>query len=153
MSVVITVRVQVDAFDINAEIERATQASQDVGAVVSFTGVCRTEGGRLSALELEHYPGMAEGEIVRIAEEAATRWPLNAVTVIHRHGTIAAGDNIVLVVVASEHRHAAFAAAGFLMDYMKSRAPFWKKEHLAGGAKGGWVDSRHADEESVKRWR
>ena len=97
--------------------------------------MCRAESGRLAALELEHYPGMAEGEIARIAEEAATRWPLAAVTVIHRHGTIAVGDNIVLVVAASEHRHAAFEAAGFLMDYMKSRAPFWKKEHLAGGAR------------------
>ena len=153
MSIPVTVRVQREDFDINAEIEQVKRASKDVGAVVSFTGVCRAESGRLTALELEHYPGMAEGEIARIAEEAATRWPLNAVTVIHRHGKITAGDNIVLVVAASEHRHAAFEAAGFLMDYMKSRAPFWKKEHLAAGSEGGWVESRHADAESVKRWR
>ncbi len=153
MAIPVTIRVQADAFDIAAEIDAVKRASKDVGAVVSFTGVCRAEAGRLSALELEHYPGMAEGEITRIAEEAAARWPLAAVTVIHRHGTIAVGDNIVLVVVASEHRHAAFEAAGFLMDYMKSRAPFWKKEHLAGGAEGGWVESRHADEEIVRRGR
>ena len=153
MAVPITVRVQVDDFDINAEIAEVKRASSDVGAVVTFTGVCRAENGRLSALELEHYAGMAEGEIVRIAEEAATRWPLAAVTVIHRHGTIAVGDNIVLVVAASEHRHAAFAAAGFLMDYMKSRAPFWKKEHLSGGAEGGWVEPHPADEETVRRGR
>ena len=153
MGIPVTVRVQRQAFDINAEIEAVKRASTDVGAVVSFTGVCRAEAGRLTALELEHYPGMAEGEIARIAEEAATRWPLAAVTVIHRHGRIAAGDNIVLVVVAAEHRHAAFEAAAFLMDYMKSRAPFWKKEHLAAGAEGGWVDARQADEDIVKRWR
>ena len=149
----ITVRVQAEDFDTNAEIEGVKRAANDVGAVVSFTGVCRAENGRLSALELEHYAGMAEGEIARIAEEAATRWPLAAITVIHRHGKIAAGDNIVLVVVASEHRHAAFEAAGYLMDYMKSRAPFWKKEHLAGGTKGKWVESRQADEDASKRWR
>lgn len=152
MGVPVTVRVQAAPFDINAEIERVKRASTDVGAVVSFTGVCRAEAGRLAALELEHYPGMAEGEIARIAEDAASRWPLNAVTVIHRHGTIAAGDDIVLVVVASEHRHAAFAAAGFLMDFMKSRAPFWKKEHLSGGAEGGWVAAQPADE-IVRRGR
>ena len=149
----ITVRVQAEDFDTNAEIEGVKRAANDVGAVVSFTGVCRAENGRLSALELEHYAGMAEGEIARIAEEAATRWPLAAITVIHRHGKIAAGDNIVLVVVASEHRRAAFEAAGYLMDYMKSRAPFWKKEHLASGTKGEWVESRQADEDASKRWR
>ena len=153
MSTPVTVRVQADTFDIAAEIDAVKRMSPDVGAVVSFTGVCRAESGRLEALELEHYPGMAEGEIARIAEEAAARWPLAAITVIHRHGTIAVGDDIVLVVVASEHRHAAFAAAGFLMDYMKSRAPFWKKEHLSGGAEGGWVEARHADEDRVKRSR
>ncbi len=151
MIVPVTVRVQADIFDINAEIDAVKRVSPDVGAVVSFTGVCRAENGRLKALELEHYAGMAEGEIARIAEEAARRWPLAAVTVIHRHGTIAVGDDIVLVVVASEHRHAAFEAAGYLMDYMKSRAPFWKKEHLSGGAEGGWVEARQADEDIVKR--
>ena len=153
MGLPITVRVQAEDFDTNAEIEGVKRAANDVGAVVSFTGVCRSENGRLSALELEHYAGMAEGEIARIAEEAATRWPLAAVTVIHRYGKIAAGDNIVLVVVASEHRHAAFEAAGYLMDYMKSRAPFWKKEHLASGRTGDWVESRQADEDAGERWR
>ncbi len=153
MSVPITVRVQADDFDINAEIELIRRAGTDIGAVVSFTGVCRAEGGRLAALELEHYPGMAEDEIARIAGNAATRWSLSAVTIIHRHGLIAVGDNIVLVVVASSHRQAALEAADFLMDYLKSRAPFWKKEHLAAGAEGGWVEARAADEDSVKRWR
>ena len=151
MTIPVTVRVQAEPFDINVEIERIKQASRDVGAVVSFTGVCRAEAGRLTALELEHYPGMAEGEIAGIVDGATTRWPLAAVTVIHRHGRIAVGENIVLVVVASEHRHAAFEAAGHLMDYMKSRAPFWKKEHLAGGTEGGWVEAHPADEAIVRR--
>ncbi len=151
MGVPIAVRVQPQDFDINAEIERVKQ-TPGVGAVVSFTGVCRSEGGRLSALELEHYPGMAEGEIGRIADEATRRWPLAAVTIIHRHGRIPAGDNIVLVVVGSSHRHAAFEAAGWLMDYLKTRAPFWKKEHLAAGGEGGWVAPNPHDEE-VSRGR
>ncbi len=153
MAVAIAVRVQADDFDIAAEIDAIKRVTRDVGAVVSFTGVCRAESGRLTALELEHYPGMAEGEITRITQDAATRWPLAAVTVVHRHGKIAVGGNVVLVVVAAEHRQAAFEAAGYLMDYMKSRAPFWKKEHLAGGAEGGWVEARHADEERVKSWK
>ena len=153
MGAPVTVRVEEGDFDIAAEIAAVKRASSDVGAVVSFTGVCRGENGRLSALELEHYPDMAESEIRRIAEEAATRWQLAAVTVVHRHGRIAVGDNVVLVVTASEHRHAAFEAAGFLMDYMKSRAPFWKKEHLAGGGEGGWVAARQADEDIVGRRR
>ena len=153
MGVPVTVRVQRQDFDIGAEIEAVRRAGADVGAVVSFTGVCRAESGRLAALELEHYPGMAEGEIVRIAQEATTRWPLAAVTVIHRHGKIAAGESIILVVVASEHRQAAFAAAEFLMDYMKSRAPFWKKEHLSGGSEGGWVEAHPADEAIANRGR
>lgn len=153
MGVPLSISVQTADFDVNAEIERVRTAGSDVGAIVSFTGVCRSDGGRLTALELEHYPGMAEGEIARIAEEAAARWPLAAASIIHRHGRIAAGDNIVLVVVGAEHRQAAFEAAGFLMDFMKSRAPFWKKEHLSGGSEGGWVEARHADEESLRRWR
>jgi molybdopterin synthase catalytic subunit len=153
VSIPITIRVQADDFDVAAEIALVRQAGKDVGAVVSFTGLCRAEGGRLTALELEHYPGMAESETARIVEEALARWPLAAVTVIHRHGRITVGDNIVLVVVAASHRQAAFEAAGFLMDYLKSRAPFWKKEHLAGGDEGGWVEARAADEDSAKRWR
>lgn len=151
MSVPITVRVQAEAFDINAEIEQVKRTGSDVGAIVAFTGVCRAEKGRLTALELEYYPGMAEDEITRIVEETAARWPLSAVTVVHRYGRIAVGDNITVVVIAAEHRQAAFDAAGFLMDYMKTRAPFWKKEHLAGGAEGGWVEPRAADQDATGR--
>lgn len=146
MGVPITIRVQREDFDISAEIELIKRAP-GVGALVSFTGVCRSEGGRLSALELEHYPGMAEEEITRIATEATRRWPLAGITIIHRHGRIAAGNNIVLVIAASSHRHAAFEAAGYLMDYLKTRAPFWKKEHLSTGGEGDWVAPNPEDEE------
>jgi molybdopterin synthase catalytic subunit len=149
----VTIRVQTEDFDTNAEIERIKRAGGDIGAIVTFSGVCRADSGRLSALELEHYPGMAETEIGRIVDEATTRWPLSGVTVIHRHGTIAVGDDIVLVVTASQHRQAAFEAASYLMDFMKSRAPFWKKEHLAGGDDGGWVESHQADETIAENWR
>lgn len=147
------VRVQADEFDIAAEIAAIGAGRADIGAIVTFTGLCRDEGGRLAALELEHYPGMAEAEISRIATEAAGRWPLQGITVIHRHGRIVPGDNIVLVVAASAHRQAAFEAANFLMDYLKSRAPFWKKEHQADGSEGGWVEAREADDEAAARWR
>jgi len=147
------VRIQAEDFDVAAEVARLTQGSADVGAVVTFTGLCRDESGRLAALELEHYPGMAEAEIRRIAAEAIERWPLIGLTAIHRHGLIRPGDNIVLVVAASRHRHAAFEAASFLMDFLKSRAPFWKKEHRADAGKGGWVDAREADEQAADRWR
>ncbi len=129
-----------------------TAGRRDVGAVVTFTGLCRDEGGRLEALELEHYPGMAEAEIGRIAGEAAERWPLTGLTVIHRFGRIAPGDNIVLVVAAASHRRTAFEAADFLMDFLKSRAPFWKKEHAAGQAEQ-WVDATAKDQEDMQRWR
>ena len=124
----------------------------DVGAVVTFSGLCRDESGTLSALELEHYPGMAEAEIRRIADEAASRWPLLGLTVIHRFGRIAPGENIVLVVAASAHRHAAFEAASFMMDYLKTRAPFWKKEHRRDGTEGEWVEAREIDDHSAQRW-
>jgi molybdopterin synthase catalytic subunit len=151
--VVPLVRVQAEDFDTSAEIARLARGRQDVGAVVTFTGLCRDEGGRLAALELEHYPAMAEAEITRIASEAMERWPLTGVSVIHRYGRIAPGENIVLVVTASTHRHAAFDAASFLMDYLKSRAPFWKKEHLRDGGEGGWVDARELDEAAAERWK
>ena len=148
-----TVRIQSEDFDVGAEIARLSAGRKDVGAVVTFSGLCRDEGGSLAALELEHYPGMAEAEISRIADETLTRWPLTGLTVIHRHGRIVPGDNIVLVVAASSHRQAAFEAASFLMDYLKSRAPFWKKEHLSDGSDGGWVEAKASDEESVARWK
>lgn len=129
-----------------------TEARRDIGAVVTFTGLCRDEQGTLAALELEHYPGMAEEEIWRVADDAQARWPLMGLTVIHRFGKIAPGGNIVLVIAASAHRHAAFEAASFLMDFLKTRAPFWKKEHLANGTSGAWVDAREADDLAAERW-
>ena len=151
--VVPAIRIQREDFDIAAEIAGLTGGRTDIGAVVTFCGLCRDEQGALSALELEHYPGMAEAEIGRIAAEAIERWPLQGLTVIHRHGKIMPGENIVLVVAASSHRQAAFEAANFLMDYLKSRAPFWKKEHLADGSEGGWVDAKEADDHAADRWK
>lgn len=147
------VRIQRQDFDVAAEIAGMTQGRADIGAVVTFSGLCRDEQGTLSALELEHYPGMAEAEIGRIATEAVQRWPLQGLTVIHRHGKIAPGQNIVLVVAASAHRQAAFEAADFLMDYLKSRAPFWKKEHRADGSEGGWVEAKETDAQAAGRWK
>lgn len=152
-AVVPVVRIQAQDFDVAAEIARLTQGRADIGAVVTFSGLCRDEQGTLSALELEHYPGMAEAEIARIAAEAIERWPLQGLTAIHRHGKITPGDNIVLVVAASAHRQAAFEAANFLMDYLKSSAPFWKKEHRADGSEGGWVEAKEADARAAQRWK
>lgn len=147
-----TVRVQAEDFDVTAETEKLTDGRFDIGAVVTFTGLCRDEGGMLSALELEHYPGMAEAEISRIADQAIKRWPITGLTVIHRHGKIQPGENIVLVLAASAHRQAAFDAANFLMDFLKTRAPFWKKEHLKSGGDNGWVDAKDQDEAALARW-
>ena len=149
----ITIRVQESDFDVNDEIARLKKAGSDVGAIVTFTGICRADSGRLAALELEHYPGMAEEEIGKIVAEAKGRWPLDGATVIHRVGRIAAAENIVLVVTASEHRQAAFEAASFLMDFMKNRAPFWKKEHLAGAKPGDWVAAKESDDQATEKWR
>ena len=151
-AVVPMVRIQAADFDVAQEIGRLTAGRADVGAVVTFTGLCRDEAGALSALELEHYPGMAEAEISRIAAEALERWPLSGMTAIHRFGRVRPGENIVLVVAASKHRQAAFEAASFLMDYLKSRAPFWKKEHRADGSAGDWVDAKESDEAAAARW-
>jgi molybdopterin synthase catalytic subunit len=146
------VRIQSDAFDVTAEVARLTAGRADIGGIVSFTGLCRDEGGRLAALELEHYPGMAEEEIARVANEAARRWPLLGLTAIHRYGLIRPGEDIVLVIAASAHRRAAFEAADFLMDFLKTRAPFWKREHLLDGSIGGWVEAKAADDEAAARW-
>jgi molybdopterin synthase catalytic subunit len=146
------VRIQAEDFDVAAEVARLSKGNPAVGAVVAFLGLCRDEAGTLSALELEHYPGMAEAEIQRIAAEALRRWPLAGLTAIHRHGKIMPGENIVLVVAASSHRQAAFDAANFLMDFLKSRAPFWKKEHRTDGSDGGWVDAKDSDEAAAGRW-
>lgn len=146
------IRIQQDDFDLSGEIRRLTEGRADVGGVVSFTGYCRDEGGALSALELEHYPGMAEEEIARICTEAEERWALKGLTVIHRYGKILPGEQIVLVVAASTHRRAAFEAAEFVMDFLKSRAPFWKKEHDVDGNEGSWVSARDEDEAALDRW-
>ena len=148
-----TVRVQPEPFDASAEAAALTAGRTDVGAVVTFVGLCRDEGGTLAALELEHYPGMAEEEISRVVAEACARWPLSGATAIHRYGRIAPGEPIVLVVTASPHRAAAFAAAEFLMDWLKTRAPFWKKEHRTDGTSGDWVEARAADDAAAERWK
>jgi molybdopterin synthase catalytic subunit len=144
------VRIQPQAFDIGAEIAALTRGRSDIGAIVTFTGVCRDEGGSLAALEIEHYPGMAEEEIARVVEKAQERWPLQGVAVVHRHGRIAAGEEIVLVVTVSAHRRAAFEAAEFLMDYLKTRAPFWKQEERPDGT--SWVAAKDADDAAAGRW-
>jgi molybdopterin synthase catalytic subunit len=147
-----TIRVQREAFDLDQETRRLTDGRTDVGAVVTFTGWCRDEGGRLAALQLEHYAGMAEAEIARIARQAAERWPLQGLTAIHRHGRITPGEPIVLVLTASQHRQAAFEAASFLMDYLKTRAPFWKKEHRTDGTAGDWVAAKEDDDAAAEQW-
>jgi molybdopterin synthase catalytic subunit len=148
----VTIRIQAGPFDAAAETRALTEGRADIGAVVAFTGLCRDEGGRLEALELEHYPGMAEAEIVRIAEQAENRWPLLGLTVIHRFGRISPGEEIVLVLTVSAHRQAAFEAASFLMDYLKTQAPFWKREHLKDGTVGAWVEAKEADDRAMERW-
>ena len=148
-----TIRLQREDFDAAAEAARMTLGRTDVGAVVTFTGVCRgaESGEPIAALTLEHYPDMANAEIARHVEEAQSRWPLLGVTVIHRYGRLVPGDNIVLVVTTSAHREAAFAAAEFLMDYLKARAPFWKKVERPAGT--FWVESKATDDIAAKRWR
>lgn len=148
-----TVRVQREDFDAAAEVRALTDGRTDVGAVVTFTGLCRDEGGTLAALELEHYPGMAEAEMARVAAEAEARWPLAGLVAIHRHGLIEPGGNIVLVVAASAHRAAAFEAASFMMDYLKTRAPFWKKERHVDGTAGEWVEAKAGDDAAAARWQ
>jgi molybdopterin synthase catalytic subunit len=149
----IIVRVQKESFDAPAETAALTQALSGIGALVTFTGLCRDEGGKLKALEIEHYPGMAEAEINRAVLEAASRWPIEAALAVHRHGLIFPGEPIVLVVTASQHRGDAFAAASFIMDYLKTEAPFWKKQHLTGTASSDWVEARDQDYAAVRRWR
>ncbi|OYU49613.1 MAG: molybdopterin synthase catalytic subunit [Rhizobiales bacterium PAR1] len=148
----ITIRVQDADFDAAAEVARLVAGRCDIGGVVNFIGYCRDEGGTLAALELEHYPGMAEDELTRISVDAAARWPLLGLVVIHRYGRIRPGEQIVLVACASANRRAAFEAADFLMDFLKSHAPFWKKEHRVDGSDGDWVDAKTTDAEDLSRW-
>jgi molybdopterin synthase catalytic subunit len=152
MTANVTIRIQQADFDVAREIAALTKGRTDIGAVVTFSGICRgSEGGEtVAALTPEHYPGMAEAEIARHADTAMSRWQLDGLTVIHRVGRIVAGENIVLVLTASQHRQAAFAAAEFLMDYLKANAPFWKREENAAGT--SWVDARQHDDAAAARW-
>jgi molybdopterin synthase catalytic subunit len=147
-----TVRLQREPFDAGAEAAKLARGRDDVGALITFTGICRgaENGEPIAALTLEHYPDMAEAEITRRTAEAASRWPLLGLTVVHRYGRIKPGENIVLVVTASSHREAAFAAAEFLMDYLKTRAPFWKQVETASGKT--WVAAKAADDTAAERW-
>ena len=147
-----TIRIQQADFDIAREIAALTKGRTDIGAVVSFSGICRgNEGGEnIAALTLEHYPGMAEAESARHVESAMSRWPLSGVSVIHRVGRISPGENIVLVLTASQHRQAAFQAAEFLMDYLKANAPFWKREESSSGT--AWVGAQSHDDAAAARW-
>src|SRR5665213_1141880 len=153
MTVPTTVRIQREPFDAVAEAHNLTGGRNDVGALVTFTGMCRGDeaGEPIAALTLEHYPGMAEAAIARNVEEAKARWPLMGVTVIHRHGRIAPGEDIVLVATASSHREAAFAAAEFLMDFLKTRAPFWKQVEIAG--EKTWIEAKATDDAAAGRWK
>lgn len=152
MTANVAIRIQESDFDIAHEIAALTTARNDVGAVVSFTGICRgsEDGATIAALTLEHYPGMAEAEIARHADTAMSRWPLSGIRVIHRVGRITPGENIVLVVTASRHRQAAFEAAEFLMDYLKANAPFWKSVDSADGT--SWIEARDHDDAAAARW-
>ena len=149
---VVHVSVQAADFDIGAEIERLTAGRADIGAVATFTGLVRDHAGGvpISGMELEHYPGMTEKELARIEAEANARWPLDATLIIHRYGRLEPGDQIVLVAAASAHREAAFEACHFLIDFLKTKAPFWKLEDTPGG--GQWVDARDSDDAAAARW-
>lgn len=143
------IRVQEHAFDAGAELTAFGHGTGDIGAVVSFTGVVRDPGG-LRHMEIEHYPAMTERAIRDIAAQAQARWSLGDVLVIHRYGRLAPGEVIMMVATSARHRVAAFEGAEFLMDYLKSRAPFWKKEVTADGA--AWVDAKSEDEDALARW-
>ncbi|WP_420132008.1 molybdenum cofactor biosynthesis protein MoaE [Rhodopseudomonas sp.] len=152
MTVPVTIRIQEADFDVAAEIKAMTSGRVDIGAVVSFSGICRgaDDGNDVAALTLEHYPGMAEDEIGRHAAEAVKRWPVTGLTIVHRVGRMLPGDNIVLVLAASAHRQAAFSAAEFLMDYLKANAPFWKREERNGETR--WVEAHDRDDDAAARW-
>ena len=148
-----SVRVEREDFDVGTEVRRLVADCTDIGAIVTFTGTVRSEndGKRIAGMTLEHYPGMTEAELARVEAEANKRWPLQASLIVHRIGALKPGDNIVLVVTASAHREASFAAAAFLMDYLKTSAPFWKKELGADGAER-WVEARQSDDRAAERW-
>ena len=144
------VRVQSAPFDMGAETKAFTETAKGAGAVVTFSGLVRDEGGRLSGMEIEHYPGMTEKALASICDEAFKRWSLVDALVIHRHGPLKPGEQIMMVATAARHRADAFQAAEYLMDYLKSRAPFWKKETGSDGT--SWVDAKDDDEDALERW-
>ena len=148
-----TIRVQAEDFDLQSEIAALTAGRHDIGAVVTFSGLCRDERGALSALELEHYPGMAQAEMTRIGALAIERFSLLGLTAIHRFGKIMPGENIVLVIATSPHRQAAFDGANFVMDFLKTSAPFWKKEHAVDGTARNWVSAKDADNQAQEKWQ
>lgn len=151
-----TVRVQREDFDPGDEIEALSCDDTSIGGIASFVGTVRgsgndgAENGTVDAMTLEHYPGMTEKALEEIAAEAEARWPLKGVTIIHRYGRLEPGERIVLVVTASAHRNAAFESCAFLMDWLKTKAPFWKLEEKSSGAE--WVDARESDDESARKW-
>jgi molybdopterin synthase catalytic subunit len=147
---IVHIRIQEEDFDVSAECGALTRNRNNIGAIATFTGLVRGDGG-LTAMTLEHYPGMTEREIARHVAEAERRWPLQGVTIIHRIGRRLPGEQIVLVAVASSHRAAAFSACEFLMDYLKTNAPFWKQEER--GSVAEWVNVKASDDDAVKRWR
>jgi molybdopterin synthase catalytic subunit len=143
------IRVQTEDFDVGAEL-KALAIGPDVGAIASFVGVVR--GGAVAAMTLEHYPGMTEKQLAAIEAEARRRWPLGEVLIVHRHGRLAPGDNIVLCVATSAHRAAAFEACEFLVDWLKTQAPFWKREQDSAG-RDAWVEAKSTDDAAAERWR
>jgi len=145
-----TIRIQHDDFDAGAEIAAHSEGGGKIGAVASFVGIVRGDDG-LTALTLEHYPAMTKAEIEKIVMEAQTRWTLEGITIIHRIGRLTVGEQVVFVGVASGHRGAAFGACEFLMDYLKTRAPFWKQEER--GAQTGWVEAKSSDDAQAARWK
>lgn len=146
-----TVSVQIHDFDLQREVDTLRASERNIGAIVTFSGLVRqNETGNLVALELEHYPDMTSKALNKIVKDANSKWDLQAVRVIHRVGRLELGEQIMMVATASRHRAEAFAAAEFLMDFLKSRAPFWKKEHTTDGT--SWVDAKDSDENALTRW-
>lgn len=146
------IKVQAADFDVAAETKVLVESDLSIGAIVSFTGLCRDEGGSLNALHLEHYPGMAEAKLFEIATIAQQRFGLNGILVVHRYGRIEVGEQIVLVIATSSHRQAAFDGANFVMDYLKTEAPFWKKEEACDGTARDWVSAKEEDDSAKQRW-
>jgi molybdopterin synthase catalytic subunit len=147
------IRLQREDFDVGAELAKMTAGRTDIGGLASFVGIVRehTDAGALSAMTLEHYPGMTEKRLGEIAAEATRRWPLSATLIIHRYGRLVPGERIVLVATASSHRQAALESCQFLIDWLKTKAPFWKLEETAAGSQ--WVDARETDDRAAERWR